>query len=181
MTLRDGLLLELTRRYQEPHRNYHSLEHIAAMLHAGRHWALDDAQIAAIWFHDAIYDPRAHDNEDRSAALAGERLRTAGWPAAEVERVQQIVLDTKHHRPSARGAAEVLDLDLMSLASPWPEFARNTARIREEYAHVADADFAAGRRAFFAAMLQRERLFWSSRGAAWEAPARANIERAVLG
>jgi predicted metal-dependent HD superfamily phosphohydrolase len=135
----------------------------------------------AIWFHDAIYDPRSRTNEQDSASLAEERLRGAGWPSAEVQRVQQIVLDTVHHQPSARGAAEVLDLDLMSLAAPWPEFERNTARIRSEYAHVADADFAAGRRAFFAAMLQRERLFWSPRGTAWEAPARANIERAVRG
>lgn len=30
-----------------------------------------------------------------------------------------------------------------------------------------------------AAMLQRDRLFWSPRGAPWELPAHANIERAM--
>jgi predicted metal-dependent HD superfamily phosphohydrolase len=177
----DDLLLELTRRYQEPHRHYHTLEHIGAMLHAGRSAPLDRVQTMAVWFHDAVYDPRSDRNEDASAELAGERLRAAGWPEADVARVQRIVLDTKAHAPTAPGAAIVLDLDLMSLALPWPEFRRNTERIRAEFAHVADADFAAGRARFFAAMLGRERLFHSELGAAWEAPARANLQRASRG
>lgn len=174
-----GLLLELTRLYQEPHRHYHSLEHIAGMLHAGREWPLDDVQTMAVWFHDAIYDPRSRTNEEDSAALAGARLRTAGWAEADVDRVQRIVLDTKRHLPTTPGADAVLDLDLMSLALPWPEFARNTERIRREYAHVADGDFADGRRSFFTTMLQRERLFYTPFGASWEAPARANLRRAI--
>ncbi|MCU0866042.1 MAG: metal-dependent phosphohydrolase [Planctomycetes bacterium] len=176
-----ALLLELTRLYQRPDRHYHSLEHVAAMLHAGREFPLDDVQTMAVWFHDAIYDPRSKSNEEDSAALAGTRLAAAGWPAAEIARVQRIVLDTKQHRPTAPGAEAVLDLDLMSLALPWPEFARNTERIRAEYAHVPDGDFAAGRRAFFATMLQRDRLFYTPFGHRLEPLARANLERASRG
>jgi predicted metal-dependent HD superfamily phosphohydrolase len=175
-----ALLLELTRLYQRPDRHYHSLEHIGAMLHAGREFPLDDVQTMAVWFHDAVYDPRRKTNEEDSAALAGERLRGT-WPAADVARVQRIVLDTKQHRPTVAGADAVLDLDLMSLALPWPEFARNTDRIRAEYAHVGDAEFAAGRAAFFATMLQRERLFYTPWGARLEAAARANLHRASRG
>jgi predicted metal-dependent HD superfamily phosphohydrolase len=175
------LLLELTRLYQRPDRHYHSLEHVAAMLHAGREFPLDDVQTMAVWFHDAIYDPRSKRNEEDSAALAGERLRTAGWRPEDIDRVQRIVLDTKQHRPTTPGAEAVLDLDLMSLALPWPEFARNTERIRAEYAHVPDADFRAGRAAFFAAMLQRERLYFTPFGARLEPLARANLLRASAG
>ena len=91
--------------------------------------------------------------------------------ADDVARVQRIVLDTAEHRPTVAGSDLVLDLDLMSLAAPWPEFARNSERIRAEYAHVADAEFVAGRRAFLSALLQRQRLFHSPFGARWEAPA----------
>ncbi len=175
------LLLELTRRHQEPHRHYHTMEHIGGMLHAGRAFPLDPVQTMAVWFHDAIYDSRSKTNEDDSAALAGERLRAAGWNERDVDRAQRIVLDTKRHVPSVDGAAAVLDLDLMSLALPWPEFARNTERIRAEYAHVPDDDFAAGRAAFFATMLQRERLFFTPFGQALEARARANLTRASGG
>lgn len=176
-----ALLLELTHLYQRPDRHYHSLEHIAAMLHAGREFPLDDVQTMAIWFHDAIYDPRSQTNEEASAQLAADRLRDAGWPAADVERVRRIVLDTKLHQPTTAGADAVLDLDLMSLALPWPEFARNTARIRAEYAHVGEADFAAGRARFFGAMLKRERLFYTPFGARLESLARANLQRASRG
>lgn len=174
-----SLLLELTHLYLEPHRHYHSLEHIAAMLHAGRDAGLDDVQTMAVWFHDAIYDPRSRTNEEDSAALAGERLRSAGWRPEDVDRVQRIVLDTKAHRPTALGAELVLDLDLMSLAAPWPEFARNTLRIRTEHAHIGETEFAAGRAMFFRSMLQRDRLFHSAFGQQWEAAARANLLRAA--
>ena len=175
------LLLELTRRYTEPHRHYHGLPHIAAMLAAGRTFPLDPVQTMAVWFHDAIYDARSKTNEADSAGLARERLTAAGWNAADVDAVAAIVLDTKLHVPTNARSAPVLDLDLMSLAAPWPEFAANTVAIRTEYAFVPDADFAAGRRAFFQTMLQRERLFFTPWGQALEPLARANLQRAVAG
>jgi predicted metal-dependent HD superfamily phosphohydrolase len=175
------LLLELTGRYLEPHRHYHGIEHIAAMLQSGRTFPLDAVQTMAVWFHDAVYDTRSKTNEEDSADLARTRLLAGGWSATDCDRVHRIVLDTKRHRPSSPESAPVLDLDLMSLALPWPAFAANTTAIRREYAHVADADFAAGRATFFAAMLQRERLFFTPWGAQFEAAARGNLRRAAGG
>lgn len=174
-----SLLLDLTRRYLEPHRHYHTLEHVAAMLHAGRAAPLDEVQTMAVWFHDAVYDPQSRSNEADSATLAERLLPAAGWPAADVERVCRIVLDTADHRPTVPGSDVVLDLDLMSLAAPWPVFCRNGENIRAEYVHVPDAEFHAGRRAFLTALLERERLFHSPFGASWEASARANLTRAI--
>ncbi|HLQ38752.1 MAG TPA: metal-dependent phosphohydrolase [Planctomycetota bacterium] len=173
------LLLELTRRYSEPHRHYHTIEHIAAMLHHGRGLQLSDAQLLAIWFHDAVYDPRALDNEERSAALAVQLLPAAGFAAPLVALVQRIVLDTKTHVPSLPESAAVIDLDLGSLALPWEKFRRNSAFIRAEYAHVPDAEFVAGRRAFLQRMLDRPRLFWTAFGAPLEPLARGNLARAI--
>lgn len=175
------LLLELTRRYLEPHRHYHGIAHIAGMLAAGARIGLDDVQVMAIWFHDVVYDPRSKTNEEDSAELAHQRLLAAGWSPRDAERVRTIVLDTKQHRPTIAGSDLVLDLDLMSLAVPWPEFADNSAAIRREYAHVTDAEFAAGRAAFFAAMLQRDRLYHTAFGEGLEARARANLARASAG
>ncbi|WP_214429302.1 hypothetical protein, partial [Escherichia coli] len=42
-------------------------EHLAA-------FSDPEAVEAAIWFHDAIYDSRAKDNEAQSAVLAAEKL-----------------------------------------------------------------------------------------------------------
>lgn len=174
-----SLLLDLTRCYLEPHRTYHALPHIADMLQRGRDLQLSDVQVAAIWFHDAIYDPTRKDNEERSAAMAVERLTAVGWAEADVRLVARIVRDTTTHTPSAPEAEVVIDLDLASLALPWEGFAANTAAIRAEFAHVPEADFRAGRGAFFASMLERKQLFWTPYGRALEAAARANLARAI--
>src|SRR5436190_19460000 len=74
----DTIRAELVRAYAAPDRHYHNLAHIEALLGLARRHAdaLADAGAieAAIWFHDAVYDTRRDDNEERSPALATERL-----------------------------------------------------------------------------------------------------------
>lgn len=171
------LVLELTRRYTEAHRHYHDIRHVAQMLAWGTEVGLDDVQVWAVWFHDAVYDSRRDDNEEQSAALAERHLRAAGYGDDAVRMVAQIVRDTEAHSPSLPASAAVLDLDLGSLALPWDAFCANTAAIRREYAHVDDRAFAAGRRRFMTALLARPRLFFSPWGEQREATARANIAR----
>ena len=173
------VLLELTRRYSEPHRHYHGLPHIAWMLDAGRAFPLTDEQVLAVWFHDAVYDPHSATNEEDSAALAVELLSAEGYPAASVETVRGIVLDTKAHRASTPAAEPVIDLDLGSLALPWAGFEANTDRIRREYAHLSEAELDRGRRAMFEELLARERIFTTPWGAPREAAARANLARSL--
>ncbi|MEZ5966587.1 MAG: hypothetical protein R3F56_22310 [Planctomycetota bacterium] len=171
------LVLELTRRYTEPHRRYHDIRHIAQMLAWGMEVGLDDAQVWAIWFHDAVYDPRRPDNEEQSAVLAERCLLASGHGQDLVNVVTQIVRDTRTHTPTVRESGLVLDLDLGTLALPWDAFCNNTAAIRGEYAHVDDASFATGRRRFMAGLLERPRLFFTPWGEKREATARANITR----
>ena len=61
----------LLERYSEPGRHYHDARHVLACLQAldrypGRIHNSNAIELA-IWYHDAIYDPRASDNEARSA------------------------------------------------------------------------------------------------------------------
>ncbi|MCK5940844.1 MAG: hypothetical protein KAI24_02645 [Planctomycetes bacterium] len=175
-----SMLMDLTRRYLEPQRHYHTLEHVASMLHVGRRFPLDEEQIMAVWFHDAVYDPQSDQNEQKSARLAQKWLAKTGWSVEAIERVGRMVLDTRGHVPSTPQSELVLDLDLMSLAVSWEAFQRNTEAIRREYAHVSDEDFAAGRRGFFEGMMRRDRLFFSDWGVqALEPAARANLQRAI--
>src|SRR5689334_5356320 len=68
--------------YREPHRHYHNLSHIADMLDVidRLHALTPNPHIVrlAVWYHDAIYDPRDKYNEERSAALAGVELEHVG-------------------------------------------------------------------------------------------------------
>ncbi|RVD62485.1 hypothetical protein EN750_21345, partial [Mesorhizobium sp. M7A.F.Ca.ET.027.03.2.1] len=68
----DALKSELLALYRAPGRHYHNLSHIEAMLALAGDCRelLGDPQAieAAIWFHDAVYDSKAKDNEAQSAA-----------------------------------------------------------------------------------------------------------------
>src|SRR5215467_4942919 len=91
---------ELVRAYRAPDRHYHNLAHIEAMLDLMR-WhrgALSDPTSveAAIWFHDAVYDTRRHDNEEKSAELAVARLAGVLSPA-DIERVAKMIQATAGH------------------------------------------------------------------------------------
>ncbi|TJX20276.1 MAG: hypothetical protein E5W21_34370, partial [Mesorhizobium sp.] len=67
----EPLKSELSALYRATDRRYHGLAHIEAMLELAADYRrlLHDPEAveAAIWFHDAIYDSRAKDNEAQSA------------------------------------------------------------------------------------------------------------------
>ncbi|MBP9891802.1 MAG: hypothetical protein KBG84_07830 [Planctomycetes bacterium] len=183
----NSILLELTRRYLEPHRRYHTLAHVAHMLHGAHEAAvsegkiLSDEQIYAVWFHDAIYDPRSHDNEEQSAELAVRLLNAHGWDKARIETVRKIVLDTKHHEPHVDASKAVIDADLQTLALPWDGYNKIGRMIREEYAHVTDEQWKQGRSSFFQTWLDRPRIYYTPWGAKLEKQARENLARTIAG
>src|SRR5215468_6288583 len=96
----DRIRDELVRAYSAADRHYHDLAHIEAMLDLMRaHEAAlaDPASVeAAIWFHDAVYDTRRHDNEQKSAELAAERL--AGLLSPDrIDRITSMIRATAGH------------------------------------------------------------------------------------
>lgn len=173
------VLLELTRRYNEPHRHYHGIEHIAFMLHLGRDLRLSEEQILAIWFHDAVFDVQSSTNEEDSAELAVDLLSAEGYPTAKTGLVERMVLDTKEHRPTIEPSELVVDLDLAPLSLPWDEFSANTEKVLLEYAALPREKVEAGRRTFFEKMLAMECIYTSDWGAQREGQARENLERAL--
>jgi predicted metal-dependent HD superfamily phosphohydrolase len=171
------MLLELTRRYSEPHRHYHNLNHIAFMLLKGKVFPLSDEQVMAVWYHDAIYDPRSKTNEADSAALAREHLQQLGWSPERIECVCTIVLDTVRHMPSRPESEAVLDLDLAILGAAPGGYQQYVDQIRQEYAFVDDDAWRAGRAEILRSLLERDRLYYTGWGAALESTARENLQR----
>lgn len=156
----------------EPHRHYHDRRHIAAMLaglspeHASREL------VAAIWLHDIVYDPRAGDNEERSAEQARGDLAGSG---IDVDRVAALIGGTKHHR-AATGEQQLLnDLDLGILGAPPADYARYAADIRREYAHVPEDIYRPARARVLRGFLDLPAIYGGAAGRHLGAAARANL------
>ncbi|SDU44392.1 Predicted metal-dependent phosphohydrolase, HD superfamily [Jiangella alkaliphila] len=177
----------LLSRWREPHRHYHAITHLAAVLEALDQ--LDDAASDpdavrfAAWFHDAVYDGRPGEDEAASARLAREVLTTLDRPAAQVDEVERLVLLTAGHdpEPGDGNGAVLCDADLAVLAGSPSDYAAYASAVREDYAHVSDADFAAGRAAVLTGLLDRPALFRTEAGhRRWEDPARHNLETELV-
>jgi predicted metal-dependent HD superfamily phosphohydrolase len=179
----DALFLDLLDRWGEDHRKYHGRTHLLAVLEA-LDLLTDPADpprtvLLAAWFHDAVYRGIAGQDEEESARLAEDRLADAGLPPAEVEEVARLVRLTSDHQPEAGDddGALLCDADLSVLGGEPEPYARYVAAVREDYAHIGDADFAAGRAAVVRRLLALDPLFHTARARdLWLDAARRNLQ-----
>ncbi|TDD81408.1 HD domain-containing protein [Actinomadura darangshiensis] len=156
---------ELSERYGEPHRRYHTRDHLTAVLDlvdelAGHAETPDVVRLAA-WFHDAVYDPERADNEERSARLAARMLADTDLAQQDIDQVVRLVeLTTTHSPEDGDTNGQVLcDADLAVLGAEPGQYAAYTAAVREEYAFVPDEFFKAGRAEVLNGLLALPKLF----------------------
>lgn len=148
------------RAYAEPHRAYHTLEHIGYCLTTfDRYWRLandPDAVELALWLHDAAYivceRPRGlPSNEALSAALADDLLFPARVSMAFREKVCRLIMATCHDPDGeleTRDEQLVADIDWSALSAPWEQYLSNRDKIRREFACYSDCEFRRGRLAW---------------------------------
>jgi predicted metal-dependent HD superfamily phosphohydrolase len=151
--------------HREPHRRYHGPAHLRALfalmsLHAPQ-IPPGSAPRLAIWWHDAIYNPQARDNEERSADLARSHLPELGFDPATIDETCSLILMTKDHwdGPGAGDGDYFLDADIAILGAPPLKYDEYAAQVRQEYSWAPDDLYRTGRSAFLAKALARERLF----------------------
>lgn len=180
-----GLFNQLVAAYSAQDRHYHTLQHLReclAHLAAAASLARRPAEVElALWFHDAVYDPRRHDNEERSADWAFASVLAAGCDEAVAQRVRSLVLATAGHEASADPDTQLLlDIDLAILGAAPARFAEYERQVRAEYAHVPEPAFREGRARILAGFLARPRLFATAPFRdALEQGARDNLRQAL--
>lgn len=179
----------LLARWAEPHRRYHDLAHLSTVL--DRVEEIESAGVRphdpvavrlAAWLHDAVYDPTAGDNEERSADLADDTLRRLHVSPPLIDEVVRLVLLTRDHSPDLDDVdgGVLSDADLAVLAGPREAYDNYAEAIRAEYGHLDDATFGAGRASVLRTLLRREWVFMTGYArATWEEPAR-QLMRAEL-
>lgn len=137
--------------YGEPQRHYHNLSHI---LHCVRemndyldsdfHQVVDTLVLEyAIWFHDAVYDPRAThgQNEKNSSEMAFgylfSRFRSVEPDLAG--RVARMIQETAWHTTSTETDPTIdvfFDIDLAILGASSQDYEAYARNIRKEYSWV---------------------------------------------
>lgn len=176
----------LVARYEEPHRHYHNLAHIADCLdklELARPLLRDTAAAVelALWWHDAVYDARAAGNEDRSAALFRDAAAEHRLDAAIARKAERLILLTRTHLPGGDPAERAMvDVDLSILGAPPGQFAAYDRSIRLEYAHVPEPAWRERRARVLHSFMERPQLFATAPfRARFEAAARGNLAGAL--
>ena len=172
---------DVVARHREPHRRYHGVRHVTWVVRHVRELAAEvptddlDAIVVAAFFHDAVYDPRATDNEGQSARLAERVLADLGWDEGRRTRVSDLVRATAAHAGTDDpDTAVLLDADLAVLGSEPAAYQAYVTGVRTEYAHVDNDAWRTGRSQVLRHLLARDSLYataparqrWASRAAA---------------
>lgn len=174
------------RKYSEPQRYYHTLEHIHACLdHFDQvaHLLSDCFNLeTAIWFHDVIYDPKKNDNEQKSAEYAKSFLQSIGLDETEINKINRLILLTQHPSdPKTEDERYLLDIDLSILGANKVLYDRYEHWIRKEYAFVPKLLYKKGRESLLNSFTSLDRIYHTDYFyQKYEAQARQNIGRALL-
>ena len=136
----EGLSSLLENAYTESQRYYHTVQHIVECLdlfHQIKAQFNDPITVElAIWFHDVIYDPKASDNEEQSAALM-QKYCSNLLASDQIQKVYEWIIATKKHQASTdQDLNYLLDIDLAILGSSTVRFAEYEQQIQQEYAWV---------------------------------------------
>lgn len=177
---------DLVNRYGEEGRHYHNLRHLAEVLAVVEGLADKTSDMTAVrlaaWFHDAVYDSRAKDNEEQSADLAETVLGRFGLSRPLIANVRRLVLLTKTHSADRgdRDGHVLLDADLAILGADQGRYDEYAGAIRREYSWVDEAAYREGRGRILEGFLTRPRLYFTDAlFASHEAAARRNLRREI--
>lgn len=185
-----NLFKRLVHYYNQPGRYYHTLDHIRyclAKLHEVKDLAPNpDIVELAIWFHDAIYELWADDNEERSANLAIFFItKLMGLNTMFAMKVGCLIKNSAYFKNPpkihiTRDAEFFLDIDLSGLGDTEDVFYRNNINVKREFDWLDPAELRIKQIVMFDFFLKRRPLYLTEyfRGK-YEAQARANIGRAI--
>lgn len=184
--LANNLWLEIFTKYSEAKRQYHTIDHLEAMisnLNEVKENIEDwDTTLFAVFYHDVIYKASSSSNEADSAKLAMERLSTIAYPAHKIAKCANMILATKQHLISEDNDTNfLLDADLAILGTSEEDYQKYKDQIREEYSVYPDFMYNSGRRKTMQQFLNRDTIYKTAYFInKFNQQAKTNIERELL-
>ena len=187
-----ALWQDIAMRYNESQRVYHSLQHIRQLFgqfeQIKHHLNQQHIIALALFYHDVIYEPTCVDNELKSAEYAVESL-SPYLSAEQCQYIYALIMMTASHqiddidknsdKAKESDAAYLLDMDLSILGASWSEYQQYAQAVRQEYAHVLDADYRVGRISVLKGLLAHPTLYLTDYYERLEKRARENIQHEI--
>ncbi|MCG8613193.1 MAG: hypothetical protein MI864_22005 [Pseudomonadales bacterium] len=154
----------LVQAYSEAHRQYHTLVHlesVLSLLDQYQHLAQHTHEIElALWFHDAIYQPKSTSNELESAQWARTFLNQNQINPQSTARIEQLIDATSHTGASGTVDEKLIsDIDLAILGRPKTDYETYTHSVRFEYQHVPISLYREKRKAVLQGFLNRPKIY----------------------
>ncbi len=191
----------LLNAYSEPSRHYHSAAHLAdvlekldwaktALQESGELGMMTPAEAAkmfdvielSLWYHDAVYDAKAKDNEAKSRDWFLADAKKFGLGDDVAKDVAALIDLTAHHKEARTLPERIMtDCDLAILGAPPAAFKKYDDDIRKEYAHVPPLVYAPARQKVMAGFLNQPFIFKTEAfRKVYEAPAKRNLAPSAM-
>jgi predicted metal-dependent HD superfamily phosphohydrolase len=160
----DELWLEIETNYSNKKRHYHNLTHLSNLLreitevkNKIQNW---DILLFTLFYHDAIYNTRKSDNEEKSAELAEKRMKELNVPDGMIQLCKSQILATKSHVVSENLDTNYFtDADLSVLGKDWDTYETYCKNIRKEYSIYPALVYNPGRKKVLNHFLSMPRIF----------------------
>ena len=170
---------EVVSNYSGKDRHYHTMEHLQNFYNqlqkCKKLTTDDDALIVAMVYHDVIYNSIDHKDEERSADLAVERLKSINYPEEKIAKCKALILATKAHALSPDSDINYFnDADMTILGLDKSIYETYVKNVRLEYGNTPQFD--QGRKRVLQYFLGMDRIFKTDFFyKIYEKSARANI------
>jgi pantetheine-phosphate adenylyltransferase len=129
--------LEVLDCYRESHRFYHTTQHLLDVVsQLAKVENFDDELFLAAVYHDAVYNPKASDNEEASANLFVEHSKKSDLSNQQINNIKQFILDTKTHKASSDKSNLLIEADLNILKRPFNKLLEYEKQIFKEFQFV---------------------------------------------
>jgi predicted metal-dependent HD superfamily phosphohydrolase len=144
----------LLAHYSGSDRHYHGVGHIVSMLEGfdtlRAKFEHPLAAELAIFFHDVIYNPSRHDNEEQSAKKMQDVLSGLVDPTLSETAASSVEATKQHALTPSHDTNLLIDLDMAILGQPWPVYERYAQGVMQEYLPVyGEMAYRHGRRKMF--------------------------------
>lgn len=175
-TIIEAYWKDILNRYQEPHRAFHTVNHLQYIFNELHTVECTDSMNFSVWYHDIIYKPGSNKNKKNSAIYATAALNHLSVPKNIQHNVKIMIEATQLHHSEDNQTQLFLDADMAILGSSSAQYSQYLKALKREFNSIPKVLYNRGRKRFIMQTLSAEKIFNSDYfGQRYEQQARENL------